>query len=64
MKIRLTIDEEPTFEEIASHAMALFGFDYWDSMYSSCSEERVDMEHTAERMLIAERLAAKQADFA
>jgi hypothetical protein len=64
MKMRLTIDEEPTFEEISTHAMILFEFDYWDSMFSFCSEERVDMEHTAERMLIAERLAAKQADFA
>lgn len=65
--MRLSLDEEPSFEEIQTQTLLMFGFKYWDACLSldrAANAKRVDMENTVERMLINQRLAAKQKDFA
>ena len=65
--MRLSLDEEPSFEEIQTKTLLIFGFEYWDACLSLDREsnaKRVDMENAVERMLINQRLAAKQKDFA
>jgi uncharacterized Rmd1/YagE family protein len=68
--MQLTLDEEPTGDEIQAQAVKMFGSEYmvlvmWG--FGQTKEEnslRVDMEHAAEQVLVRERVAAKQRDFA
>lgn len=62
--MRLFVDEEPTFDEIGSKALEMYGTNYlWVAMWPTSTEDnirRVDMECIAERKLIRERMSAKQ----
>lgn len=61
--MRLSLNDEPSFEEIQGYALELFGSEYWEALIYE-DEDRIDMEHAAEQQMIRDRLAAKQADFA
>lgn len=61
--MRLSLNDEPSFEEIQGYALELFGFEYWEALIYE-DEDRIDMEHAAEQQMIRGRLRAKQVNFA
>lgn len=66
--MRLTLNEEPTGDEIQARAVEMFGMEYavlamWPESQSD-HNRCLDMECLAEQTLIRERIAAKQHEFA
>lgn len=70
MRKRVNLDLEPSFEDIQSHALAMFGWDYFFTSLNwtepGSHAKRVDMEHAAEKSLRSRLLSAanRQAELA